>query len=158
MPQITAATQRRGQSAPSSQSLNPRIPQSLLAQRPNNEGCQIGGARDEIVGTLRIEAPNGHFYPDYDHAASGKRPREGAGRYELRYFVTSSLRHFVTLRENPRNATGGPAGHGAGQHGSRAEADEIGSAIGGEQADAADLDADRAEIREAADRIRRDHD
>src|ERR1700761_1494752 len=47
---------------------------------------------------------------------------------------------------------GHEVGHGAGEHGAQAEARELVAAFGDERADAADLNADGAEVGEAAER------
>jgi hypothetical protein len=54
------------------------------------------------------------------------------------------------FNEHGDDAGGHEVGHGSGEHGAEAEASEIVATVGDEGADAADLNADGAEVREAA--------
>ena len=57
---------------------------------------------------------------------------------------------MVSADEHGDDAGGHEVGHGPGQHGAKSEASEVIAAVRDQGSDASDLDADRAEVREAA--------
>jgi len=67
--------------------------------------------------------------------------------------IVSSTKCCDRLQENPHDAGGHVAREEAADHGAEAELGEVGAAVGGERADAADLDGDAGEVGEAAERV-----
>ena len=63
---------------------------------------------------------------------------------------------FPSGNENPRDAGRHERGQRAADHGSQAKPCQIASSLGGDAADAAELNADRRKVRKAAQRVRQD--